>query len=180
MKEESKIGRPSKFTPERKDRLLYAISLGMSYVRACMLAGISDQTYYNWHRKATIDRIPEYVEFFEQMKIAEIEGELENLEQINVCAKQGSWQAAAHILRCRQPERYGDKKTVNVGGTLNSSNGDADVHTLAAQLKKYMAVFEQLEREAEQEQERGKMTVAPLGLPKNYKKYMSHTEVQKG
>jgi hypothetical protein len=124
-----------------------------------MLAGISDQTYYNWQRKASVEKIPEYVDFFEEMKQAEIYGEFQNLEQINDCAKQGSWQAAAHILRCRQPERYGDKKTVNVGGTLESSskNSDVDVHTLAAQMKKYMAVFDLLEQEQEQE----KMTVAP-------------------
>ena len=74
----TKIGRPTKFTPEVKERLLYCIELGMSYVRACMLAGISDQTYYNWQKKATVDKIPEYVDFFEEMEQAEICGEFQN------------------------------------------------------------------------------------------------------
>lgn len=52
--------RPTKLTKETINDLFNAIKDGNTILDSCMLAGISEATYYNWkHSKE-----PEFLEFF--------------------------------------------------------------------------------------------------------------------
>lgn len=120
--EPPKVGRPTKLTPERQERIIGAIRGNAPNEIAAAFAGISEQTFYNWINRANEDekagRATEFVEFLEAIEKAQAENEIENLLIIRSSAKgqptaegvpgtPGTWQAAAWLLERRHPERYG-------------------------------------------------------------------------
>lgn len=58
-----RIGRPTKLTDEIVKKLEDAFSIGSTILEACIHAGISKQTYYNW-----IEDKPELLDYFEQLR----------------------------------------------------------------------------------------------------------------
>lgn len=120
------VGRPTKFTPETRDKILQALRSGNYRETACRYAGISFQTLRNWMLKAEEhDAPPEYVEFVEAIEKAEADAEVADLALIrraaqdqrdedgNVVAR-GSWQAAAWIRERKNPERWGRREATRV------------------------------------------------------------------
>ena len=126
-------GRPTKLTKELQQRVTQAIRVGMTYERACTVAGICFQTYRNWQLRGERDKSGIYFEFLEAVKKAEAEAELMHLGAIVKASKGGDevrevrrtmvdgqlvneiisirpaapqWQAAAWLLERRYPERY--------------------------------------------------------------------------
>lgn len=71
------IGRPYKLQvePERMERFVFAIRSGASIRGACAYAGISDRAYYNYMHTGERDLDPLAREFYERVKQAE--GDLE-------------------------------------------------------------------------------------------------------
>lgn len=102
----AKEGRPTKFTPENKEKLLIAIRKGAPYEIACNYAGICYVTFMNWRNKANIDKIPEYVEFFRDLKEAEGQIALVWLDKIDKAMNEGAWQAAAWKLERRHYKHF--------------------------------------------------------------------------
>ena len=93
-------GRRSKFTKERKERIIQAIGAGCSYEMAADYAGISRQTLWTWIKKGEEGKDRNYVTFLDSIKTAEIEGAMANLGTIQE-ASQKDWKAAAWILERR-------------------------------------------------------------------------------
>ena len=71
--------RPSKLTPQLRDRICEYIAKGHYIERACALCGISRRTFYNWLEKAETGG-SKYTDFFEAVKRAEAQDQDRALE----------------------------------------------------------------------------------------------------
>lgn len=100
------VGRPSDFTEEVKEKLLFAIEKGATYCLSCNYAGISYQTFKNWRNKAEDDNIPEFVSFFAKLKEVEAKTALRWLAKIEKASDEGEWTAAAWKLERRFYKDY--------------------------------------------------------------------------
>ncbi len=107
-------GRPTKMTADRVARLQEALRGGHTRVTAAALAGIGTSTLYAWMAAANRpDAAPEFVEFLDAIKTAEVEAEDALLAIIrDAAAKQ--WQAAAWILERRHPDNWGRRFKADV------------------------------------------------------------------
>jgi hypothetical protein len=101
------MGRKTLLYSESKDRLLDAITKGLTINDACEYAGISEQTYYNWLNKDVSSIKNEedkkkYLEFLESLKKAQSECQMYCLDFL---MKDKSWQSKAWVLERRFPDR---------------------------------------------------------------------------
>lgn len=136
------MGRTSKLTKEVQQRITQAIRVGMTYERACAVAGICFQTYRNWQLRGEREKSGMYFDFLEAVKKAEAEAELMHLSAILKASKggdeirevrrtivdgqvvnevvslrptQAQWQASAWLLERRYPERYRRRDDAQTG-----------------------------------------------------------------
>lgn len=138
-----KPGRPSKFTPERVEKLLQALALGAYQETAATYASISVGTLHDWKQLgeaeieagANGDRpilnaeelkadpsadpvlgpVTTFAQFFQALKDAESAAEVRNLGIIQEAA-QHTWQAAAWWLERKFPGRFALRGRVEVSG----------------------------------------------------------------
>lgn len=109
------IGRPSKFTPERRAAIIDAISKRVPYEFAAEGNGICEDTLYDWintgkkHRKEGIDS--DFANFSEAIKKAEMSKIVEHSEKI--ASNVDRWQADAWILERRWHKHYGSNAQLN-------------------------------------------------------------------
>jgi hypothetical protein len=94
-------GRPTKYEPERVERILKAIRDGLPFVTAAAIGGISQTTFYQWQK--------DYPEFSDNIKEAEAVGEEELLASIRT---DSTWQSKAWILERRHPDRWGRREQI--------------------------------------------------------------------
>lgn len=116
-------GRPTKFTPERREKIIQLIKAGNYLETATQAAGIDYSTFRNWmnrgedalQRQSEGDKLTkvekEFVDFVEHIQKAEAEAEARNLMIINKAASD-SWQAAAWYLERKHHDRWGRKDRV--------------------------------------------------------------------
>lgn len=109
------VGRPSKFTPERRSAIIDAISHRIPYEYAALANGICEETLYDWLRTAKAHRAEgidsDYTRFSEAIKRAEMQRMREHSDMI--AAKPKNWQADAWLLERRWPKHYGSNAQVN-------------------------------------------------------------------
>jgi transposase-like protein len=122
--EPTRIGRPTKLTPDLKERIVGAIRSGAYNETAAAYAGIAESTFYAWlanaqkDREANPEQGTDFTEFQEAVEKAQAEAELDKLLIIGKAARgqptaegvpgtPGSWQAAAWMLERKHPDRYG-------------------------------------------------------------------------
>ncbi len=109
------IGRPSKFTPERRASIIDAISHRIPYELAAEANGICLDTLYEWfkigrqHRDQGIDS--DYTIFSEALKRAEMTKVREHTDIIS--ARPERWQADAWLLERRWHKYFGPNAPVN-------------------------------------------------------------------
>ena len=60
-------GRPTKLTPEVADRIVEAVSLGLSYKDAARAGGITEQTLIEWRRQGAEEEGTAFSELFERI-----------------------------------------------------------------------------------------------------------------
>jgi transposase len=99
------MARPSKFTPDRRKRILEALRQGNTRKAAVAQAGISYETFCQW--------LHQYPEFSDQVKNAEAEAELASVRVIREAAVT-TWQAAAWWLERRRPEEWSNSHVIRV------------------------------------------------------------------
>ena len=101
-----KLGCPTKFTPEIKQKLLYAISKGATYDLACKYARIDYSTLCLWRQKATKEKDQSFIDFFNDLK--EVEGSiaLHWLQKIDDAMEMQTWTAAAWKLERIHSKAY--------------------------------------------------------------------------
>lgn len=132
-------GRPTKFTPDRTERLIEAIRAGNYRITACQYAGISKHTLRNWIAIAQgPDAPPEYLDFLDALEKAEAEAEAYDLALIRNAARgekdangeyttKPQWQAAAWRLERKNPERWGRRDATKIELT-GADGGPVDMN----------------------------------------------------
>lgn len=90
-----------------KTRLIEALQLGTPIEDACNYAGISKPTFYSWKKQGKEGKSKILIDFFNDIKRAESEGILANLQNIYNAGANGSWQASAWILERKRPAEFG-------------------------------------------------------------------------
>jgi len=109
------IGRPSKFTPERRCAIVDAISHRIPYEYAAQANGIAERTLYDWlkmgeeHQQSGIDS--DYSTFLQDIKKAEMQRIREHTDMI--AAKPERWQADAWILERRWHKHFSSNAQLN-------------------------------------------------------------------
>jgi transposase-like protein len=97
------VGRPSKFTPERRDAILQSIRNRIPYELAAEANGIGERTLYEWIEKGQNHLLNEidsdFANFAQSIKKVEQENIIQHLLIINGMPK--NWQAHAWILERR-------------------------------------------------------------------------------
>jgi transposase len=141
-----KVGRPSKFTPERAARIVEALQIGAYRETAAEYGGISTRCFYDWIDLGTkaledgedgerpplnaealaadpdadpiLPPIQTFAQFVQAVKDAEAQTEVRSLSIIQTASTE-TWQAAAWLLERKFPNRYGRRMqaAVEVGGT---------------------------------------------------------------
>lgn len=109
------IGRPSKFTPERRSAIIDAISHRIPYEFAAEANGICEATLYEWIRTGHVHQAEnndsEYARFSQDIKKAE---SLKIRHHMDIIAERPErWQADAWLLERRWPKHYGANSQVN-------------------------------------------------------------------
>lgn len=97
-----KAGRPTKLNIQTQEKICVAIQRGLGYERAALLGGVSYNTFNDWRKRgeAELDRLEQpgarprktdakFLEFFEAVQRAEMEGELTNANIIDQAARGG-------------------------------------------------------------------------------------------
>ena len=101
--EKRNVGRPPKFTPERRQAILESIADRIPYEIAAEANGICEETLYAWIRDGRADLKEgidsEHAQFSEAIKKTEQEKIREHLDSIR--SKPERWQADAWILERR-------------------------------------------------------------------------------
>lgn len=69
------MGRPTKLTSELQATIVHAIEQGLNDKMACLVAGVSEATFYNWRARGAQDRSGRYVDFLEACTQARARGE---------------------------------------------------------------------------------------------------------
>jgi transposase len=109
------IGRPSKFTPERRSSIIDAISHRIPYEMAAEANGISGSTLYEWLKIGNDQREQgmetDYTIFSEALKRAEMTKVREHTDMI--AAKPERWQADAWLLERRWHKYFGANAALN-------------------------------------------------------------------
>ena len=131
-------GRPSKYTPERVDKILQALRVGATHALACGYGGVDVETFNRWRRR--------YVEFADQVKEAEATaavGWLAVIERASVT----QWQAAAWKLERRYPHDYALQHRLTVADDRDTDGPDTGARERIASRLDELAVRRR-EREA--------------------------------
>jgi hypothetical protein len=109
MKNPKPIGRPTKLTPEVREKILVAIRKGAPYQLACDYARIDVSTFCKWRIRAEVNKDPLFVEFFQDLKEAEGHTSLIWLDVIDKAMKEGQWTAAAWKLERRHYKHFSNQ-----------------------------------------------------------------------
>lgn len=107
--EATDVGRPTKFTPERRASIISDISRRIPYRLAAEANGICEATFFDWMNTAKVHQLEgidsDYTRFSESIKRAELTRVLEHTDMI--AAKPERWQADAWLLERRWPDLFG-------------------------------------------------------------------------
>ena len=99
-------GRKTKLTPERQEKILDCVRIGMSNRAAAQVAGISEKTLYNWIECGEKDASGPFFEFLKSLQAATVQFELSNCRIIHRSATEET-----RIVR--QTIRYKSGEVVN-------------------------------------------------------------------
>lgn len=102
------MARPSKLSPELRDKVAGLIRAGNTVEVAADAAGIGESTFYDWMARGSKAGKAEapFREFREVVERAQGEAEAVLVTRIAKAAQDGSWSAAAWLLERRNPERW--------------------------------------------------------------------------
>jgi hypothetical protein len=104
-------GRPSKLTPEVRDRICQLLKAGNTFRTACEVAGIAASTGREWRargedRHSAREGDEDFALFAAAVQKAEEEAAARNVALIQKAAAEGTWQAAAWWLERKFPAEW--------------------------------------------------------------------------
>jgi transposase len=100
------VGRPTKYSSQRVDRICAALTAGNTRRAAAVYGGIGENTFGDWMRR--------FRDFRDAIEKAEAEAEVRAVAQIAQAAQSGTWTAAAWWLERRRPDDYGRRERLDV------------------------------------------------------------------
>lgn len=103
------MSRPTKCTPDVTAQVCGALRLTDNVNRACVHAGISKATFYEWIRRGKGGEEP-FVDFLDATMRAREESVL-RLEGLVLRAAERDWRCALEILRRRDPDHWAVTRT---------------------------------------------------------------------
>ena len=106
--------RKVKLNPQIQDAICNEIKRGTPITSACLIAGISKDTYYRWYRKGEKAKTGKFKEFYNKIEEAKAYAIALRVENIRKAGRNGSWQADAWWLERMDPENFSRKDNVNV------------------------------------------------------------------
>jgi transposase len=108
-----KRGRKTKFTPETCKLIVDTITEGNTLKIASALAGVEEQTIFNWMERGQREGSGEYFEFFESLTRAKASAQQLAVKAL-VSAFGDDWRAAMEYLARRAPEDWAKKDNLKV------------------------------------------------------------------
>lgn len=123
------MGRPTKLTPARKERLLEAVRRGAPYATACLYAGVHFATFRRWLLAAEQEgadgseagvskrELRAFREFREELLAAEGEAAMGILDEVREAGGK-DWKASAWLLARRYPDEFGERREVVHSGGI--------------------------------------------------------------
>ena len=100
------MARPTKHTPERKQRALDAVRAGLTRRAAAAVAGMCERTLYDWMGQSAV--------FAADIARADGEAEARMTALVVQAAQSGNVQAAMWWLERRRSEDYGRRERVDL------------------------------------------------------------------
>mgnify|MGYP003642701083 CR=1 FL=1 len=123
-----KAGRKTLLNEARLEAITTLLRAGSYIDDSCKSVGISVGTFYNWMSRGQVQRerqtagleIEEketpFLEFLEAVEVADAEGIVGHVMNIDHAAKNGAWQASAWILERKQPKKWGRHDRTEISG----------------------------------------------------------------
>lgn len=115
-----KVGRPTKLSPQLRERLLQLIRAGCTRRDACLAVGVADRTLAAWLERGRDDREAGlrtmYAEFVAGIEQGEAEARAKLTAVIVKAAADGDWRAALEYLKRRDRQNWGDGLDFTSGG----------------------------------------------------------------
>lgn len=112
------MGRPSKYSPERAKLITDAVRSGVWLEDACLDAGVSVATAYNWSKAGDEAGSGPLYDFACALRKARREANAPHLANIHA-AEEKDWKAAAWYLERKERKRFGPQVRVEVEGLLD-------------------------------------------------------------
>lgn len=106
--------RKGKLNPQIQEAICNEIKRGTPITSACLIAGISKDTYYRWYHKGEKAKTGKFKEFYNKIEEAKAYAIALRVENIRKAGRNGSWQADAWWLERMDPENFSRKDHVNV------------------------------------------------------------------
>lgn len=132
-------GASTKFVEERRKHFLQATSLGVPHKQACMAAGWSEGSAYNYLSEGRAARIlaergdkltqrqQEAREFLDQVEAQTARGLQAALGCVLQNVQRGDWRAAAWWVEHKFPDEFGRNTKVDFNGTLQVEVSASDL-----------------------------------------------------
>jgi transposase len=110
------VARPTKLTPEVRDRVVAALRAGNYRGPSARASGISEATFHRWMKRGDKAKSGIYRDFHEEVLRAEAEAEVHAVAVIRK-KMPDEWRAAAHYLERRFPDRWRRRESIEHEGT---------------------------------------------------------------
>jgi len=153
-----KRGRKTLLNADRLNAITTMLRAGAYIDESCKSVGISTTSFFNWIARGKVqrerqaaglqtqpDEIP-FLEFLEAIEIADAEGIIGHVMNIDNAAKNGAWQASAWILERKQPKKWGRSDRTEISGP---EGGAIQINVSTEELeRKVNRILEQRQLEA--------------------------------
>jgi hypothetical protein len=145
------MARPSKLSPDVTKRIGENISLGLPYSLAAEAAGITYQTFNEWHKKGKNSKSGEYFEFYKFIQKCNADAAKKCIERLNEAAKAGDTRICQWILERRFSEDFGRRqyRKMDVVSENKNENVEIIVNDADGIRKQILAKFDLVEESSE-------------------------------
>lgn len=123
--EKHKGGRPTRLTPELESEILKHAGAGIPIAVMAKILNFDRSNLYDWLSRGRMDiqarkTKTRYARFYDTFTRAEGRVEASHISNIQL-AGQKQWQASAHYLACRYPERWSPKQVLEHSGKVDTT-----------------------------------------------------------
>ena len=137
------MGRPTKLSPQVREKIVSAVKAGAYATTACRAAGISESTFYRWLERGGRESSGVFREFVEAVEQAEAEGEVHAVAVIRRAMGE-DWRAALAYLERRHPARWRRHQATELT-VLGEGSPPLDLSRLS---EEELALFQELSERA--------------------------------